>query len=117
MLVAIGTDIVDIKRIRLAHQRTPRLLERVFTGAERSYALARQDPYPSLAARFAAKEAFQKCWPQSFGWQDVAVVMQGRKPSLWFAPRLQDELTGLRAHLSLSHEREYALAFVVLEQV
>ena len=40
MLVAIGTDIVDIARIRQAHQRTPRLLERGFTEAERTYALA-----------------------------------------------------------------------------
>ena len=106
-----------IERIRLAHKRTPRLLERVFTEVERTYALAREDPYPSLAARFAAKEAFQKCWPRSFSWQDVGVVMRGRKPELWFSPLLQGELTGLRAHLSLSHEREFALAFVVLEQV
>jgi len=52
----IGTDIVDIDRIRnIILRKGQRFLERVFTGVELDYCLARKNPYPCLAARFAAK--------------------------------------------------------------
>jgi holo-[acyl-carrier protein] synthase len=86
--------------------------------AEIEYCLAKSDPLPSLAVRFAAKEAFQKCWPDSFGWLEVWVEIEGRKPILNFGPKLQTQMEAgrLRAHLSLSHERHYALAIVLLER-
>ena len=82
-----------------------------------AYALARQNPFPSLAARLAAKEAFQKCWPESLSWKEVWVGMEGKRPALRFAPRIEARMAeeGLFAHLSLSHERSHALAVVVLE--
>ncbi len=119
-IVAIGTDLVALKRLRAVWQRHPeRFLQRHFSPAELEYCLSKADPLPSLAARFAAKEAFQKCWPESFGWLEVWVEMQGRKPELRFAPRLQAQMQVgyLRAHLSLSHEKSHALAVVVLERM
>ncbi|MCS7067418.1 MAG: holo-ACP synthase [Meiothermus sp.] len=118
-IVAIGTDLVELERLRRVWQRHPeRFLKRHFAPCEIEYCLARSDPVPSLAARFAAKEAFQKCWPESFGWLEVWVEMAGRKPMLRFAPRLEAQMgEGLRAHLSLSHEKHHALAVVVLEEV
>lgn len=119
-IVAIGTDIVELARLRRVWERHPRrFLERHFAPVELAYCLAKADPIPSLAVRFAAKEAFQKCWPESFGWLEVWVEAQGRKPSLGFAPKLQSQLKEgrLRAHLSLSHEKHCALAVVVLERV
>lgn len=118
-IVAVGTDIVSIARLRGVFERHPkRFLSRHFSPTELAYCLAKSDPLPSLAARFAAKEAFQKCWPQAFGWPEVWVDMQGAKPVLQFAPSIQQPLTqaGYTTHLSLSHEREYALAVVVMEQ-
>lgn len=118
-IVAIGTDIVELARLRKVWQRHPRrFLERHFVPSEIQYCLAKADPVPSLAVRFAAKEAFQKCWPDSFGWLEVWVEMEGRRPLLHFAPKLRTrmETEHLKAHLSLTHERHYALAMVVLER-
>ncbi|GIW24882.1 holo-ACP synthase [Meiothermus sp.] len=119
-IMAVGTDIVELQRLRRVWERHPeRFLQRHFTPPEIAYCLAKSDPIPSLAVRFAAKEAFQKCWPESFGWLEVWVEMAGRKPELRFAPRLEVQMQQglLRAHLSLSHEKHYALALVVLERV
>ena len=103
-IVAIGTDIVELERLRRVWTRHPsRFLQRHFVLSEIEYCLARADPIPSLAVRFAAKEAFQKCWPARFGWLEVWVEMQGRKPALGFARRLLAQMEGgrLREHLSL----------------
>jgi len=118
-IVAIGTDLVVLKRLRAVWEKHPeRFLRRHFSPVEIEYCLSKVDPLPSLAVRFAAKEAFQKCWPESFGWLEVWVAMQGRKPELRFAPRIEAQMRGghLRAHLSLSHEKSHALAMVVLER-
>ena len=120
VLEAIGTDLVEIARIKRALERYgERFLRRVYTERERTYALDHQDPIPALAARFAAKEAFQKCWPEPLSFQDVWVELMGRRPVLRFSERLRSRMegAGLRAHLSLSHERGYALAVVVLESL
>ncbi|WP_018110559.1 holo-ACP synthase [Thermus igniterrae] len=118
MIQAIGTDLVEIARVRgLLSRLGKRALERLFTQEELAYALRHQDPAPSLAARIAAKEAFQKCWPEPLAWKAVWVGMEGRRPVLRFTPALAARLEaqGLVAHLSLSHERNHALAVVVLE--
>ncbi len=118
-IVAIGTDIVELERLRRVWERHPeRFLERHFAPPEIAYCLAKADPVPSLAARFAAKEAFQKCWPASFGWLEVWVESEGRKPRLQLAPRLQSVMMAerLSAHLSLAHEKNYAIAVVLLER-
>ncbi|GAA6743203.1 holo-ACP synthase [Thermus antranikianii] len=118
MIQAIGTDLVEIDRVRkLLKKHGGKALKRLFTEEELTYALRHQDPAPSLAARIAAKEAFQKCWPESLSWKEVWVGMEGRKPVLRFAPKVRARLEaeGLFAHLSLSHEKGHALAVVVLE--
>ncbi|TBH17431.1 4'-phosphopantetheinyl transferase superfamily protein [Thermus thermamylovorans] len=118
MILALGADLVEIARVRrLLARRGERVLQRLFVEEEVAYALRHQDPAPSLAARLAAKEAFQKCWPESLSWKEVWVGMAGRRPFLRFAPRVEEQMRarGLWAHLSLSHERGHALAVVVLE--
>lgn len=117
-IVAIGTDITSVSRLRGVYERHPRrFLERHFTPEEIEYCMAKADPMLSLAARFAAKEAFQKCWPENHGWREVWVEMRGPRPALNFAPRIarRMELEGWRAHLSLAHEHEHATAVVILE--
>lgn len=120
MIVAVGLDLVELGRIRRAMQRNPkRFTKRVFHRDELRELEDRIDIVPGLAARFAAKEAFQKVWPYSFGWKDVWVAKEGEKPVLRFAPDLARELEeqGLRAHLSLTHARDQAAAVVVLERL
>lgn len=118
MIVAVGTDIIELDRIKGVLEREGRhFLERVFTLPEREYCERKADPLPSLAARFAAKEAFQKCWPSAHSWQDVWVEHEGRRPALRYAPPIEREMKsrGWRAHLSLSHTHANAVAVVVLE--
>ncbi len=119
MIVAVGLDIVELVRIKGIWQRHPeRFLYRHFTPKEIRYCRAKADPLPSVAARFAAKEAFQKCWFENHGWQDVWVEMEGVKPRLRFAEGigLEMERRNWVAHLSLTNERNYAAAVVVLEE-
>ena len=123
MIIAVGLDIVELGRVRGVLQRHPRrFLTRHFTPEEVRYCHAQRDPVPSLAARFAAKEAFQKCWPEPHGWRDVWVVRRsegpGRAPHLAWSREIAAAMHegGLVAHLSLSHSRDHAAAVVVLER-
>ena len=59
-VIGVGIDAVDVARFRKVIERRPRLLDRVFTPAERERLAPRYDPIPGLAARFAAKEAAMK---------------------------------------------------------
>lgn len=119
MIRAVGLDVVELDRIRgVLERHERRFLARHFTPDEVAYCRAQRDPVPSLAARFAAKEAFQKCWPEAHGWRDVRVVREGAAPHLAFSRTLAQALSesGLVAHLSLSHSRDHAAAVVILER-
>ena len=59
-MIGVGTDLVDLDRFREAVERTPGLIDRLFTAEERAYAERRHDPIERYAARFAAKEAVMK---------------------------------------------------------
>ena len=121
MIVAVGIDLVDLARVRRAWDaHGDRFLRRCFTDAEATAARGRADPVPALAARFAAKEAFQKTWPETLAWRDVGVVNAADgAPRLAFSERVARRLAaeGWRAHVSLTHAREHAAAVVVLERV
>jgi holo-[acyl-carrier protein] synthase len=117
VILALGADLVEIARVRrLLARHGERALKRLFHEEELAYALALKDPAPSLAARLAAKEAFERCWPESLSWKSVWVGLEGRWPALRFAPALEAALRerGLTALLTLSHERTHALAVVAL---
>lgn len=124
MIHGIGTDIVSISRMRDLHARFgARLAARVLAPEERDEyaAAAMKDTF--LAKRFAAKEAFAKAagtgmrGPVSFAAIRISHDALGR-PALTCAPQLAAWLAARgigAAHVSLSDEREFALAFVVLE--
>lgn len=115
MIVGIGVDLVDIARFERTIDRTPRLLERLFSPAER------QLKPRSLAARYAAKEALIKALGGSDGvhWTDIEVASEASgRP--WFA------LSGTTAdvvaargiatlHLTMSHDAGFAIAYVVAD--
>ena len=107
--LSIGVDIVEVVRIRAALRRWgDRFLRKHFTEREIAYCLAKSRPHESLAARFAAKEAFAKAYPgpNALSWLDVKVVMKGRKPEYRFHGRAR----GWDAKLSLSHTHSHAVA-------
>ena len=113
----IGIDIIDIDRVRDAIQRTPRFLTRVYTAAEREYCMSKKNPYPSLAVRFAAKEAVAKALGsgiRGISWKEIE-VKKGEKGEVNInlgenARRLAENLGINKIMLSLSHSREYAVA-------
>ena len=115
-MLTTGVDIVEIERVAGVLARYgDRFLRRVFTPGEIAYCRGRA---PNLAARFAAKEAVMKALGTGFrgvGWRDVEVV---RAPSGAPSPRLHGRARRRAARLgvaeiaiSLSHSRDYALAF------
>lgn len=73
-IVGVGTDLVDLDRFRQAAERTPGILTRYFTEAERAYAERRRDPTERYAARFAAKEAVMKALGVGLGACELADI-------------------------------------------
>ena len=59
-MIGIGVDVVEIERFRRSLERTPSMRERLFTDTELAYVAPQSDPVPSLAVRFAAREAVMK---------------------------------------------------------
>jgi len=120
MIVAVGIDIIELERIeRVWNRYRSRFIERHFTQEEIDYAFSKTNPLPSLAARFAAKEAFQKCWRESYGWKEVWVSREGRRPVLKFSDKIQQEIDekGYVVHLSLTHSKGNAAAVVIMEKI
>ncbi|ANJ66871.1 holo-ACP synthase [Halothiobacillus diazotrophicus] len=127
MIVGIGTDLVEIARIAQGHGRYgDKFLGRVLGDVELVNC-----PLPDsarfaawVAKRFAAKEAAVKALGTGFRdgicLQDIQTVHDPLgAPSLQFSGRALQRLNALgatRVHLSLSDERQYALAFVVIER-
>lgn len=124
MIRGVGVDIVKVDRIEQAVERWGyRFLKRIFTAAEIERCQQRARPAQCLALRFAAKEAFAKAlglgMRKGLRWRDIEVVHDHLgKPDLLLhnqAQRLLEAVEASRTWLSLSDERESALAVVVLE--
>ncbi|WP_127820035.1 holo-ACP synthase [Microbacterium sp. CPCC 204701] len=115
MIVGIGVDLVDIARFERTIERTPRLLERLFSDAERVL-----KPH-SLAARYAAKEAFIKALGGSEGvhWTEIEIASAASgAPHFLLTGSTADVVAerGITAvHLSLSHDAGLAAAYVIAE--
>ena len=124
MIAGIGTDIVAVARLgKLYERHGQRALEKVLASVEMDDFKKTADPGRFLAKRFAAKEAFGKALgigiahPSTM--PNIAVTHDNLgKPMFDFAPELARYLTerSLSAHLSISDEAEYAVAFVILER-
>ena len=125
MILGIGIDIIEIGRIRDSHQKYgDRFIERILLPAEIDYCLKHKDPAPSLAARFAAKEAISKAFGTGIcarlGWHDMEVakhdsgepyvVMHGKGLDLL------RERGGDLVHLSISHTAVHATGMAILEK-
>jgi len=121
-MVGIGTDLVDLDRFRRVLERTPGVVARLFTDAERAYAERRRDPTERLAARFAAKEAALKALGLGIGavpFRDIEVVRadSGRPALVMHAAAAAAAASqGVRRwHLTLSHTDHIAQAIAIAE--
>jgi holo-[acyl-carrier protein] synthase len=126
VIVSIGTDIIEVYRIRETLERTPRFAARVFTEKEREYCDSKGvAAAQSFAARFAAKEAFLKAlrtgWRGKITWQDIE-IKNDEQGAPYFeisgeAREILERLGANKVHLSLSHTTEHAVANVILEKI
>ena len=124
MVCGVGVDIVRISRFESVLQRwSKRFQEKVFTNDEVVSRMGKTRSASSLAARFAAKEAFMKSlgtgWRDGVRFRDIEVITDALgKPGIRLHGKVKDifEGRGLRqTHLSLSHDGDYSVAMVVIE--
>ena len=130
MIVGIGSDLCDIRRIEKSLERFgERFTMRLFTEVERTRSERKADRAASYAKRFAAKEACAKALGtgvhQGVYWRDMGVVnLVSGQPTLALTGAANERLAalipdGLRPiiHLSLTDDHPYAQAFVIIEAV
>jgi len=129
MIFGIGTDVCDVRRIRLSVERHgERFAQRVLSDAEFATWKARSTRWPErglrfLATRFSAKEAFSKAiglgmrMPMSWRLCEVGKLPSGQ-PVIVLHGGLKEwfESQGLSAHVSVTDETDYAASFVVVEK-
>jgi holo-[acyl-carrier protein] synthase len=118
-MIGLGIDAVDIGRFRTVLARRPAMAGRLFTAGEQAYAARQRDPAPSLAARFAAKEATMKALGVglgAFAFTDVEVVRApSGRPTLIVggaAAALAAQQGVGKWHVSLTHTDALASAVV-----
>jgi holo-[acyl-carrier protein] synthase len=122
MLTGLGVDIIEVSRIKKALDRWgERFLKRVFTPQEKRYSMRKAFPEQSLAARFAAKEAVMKAigtgLSGGIAWTDVEIVNNpSGKPEVKLGRKITSLIGKRKILISLSHTREFAIAFAVLEE-
>lgn len=119
-MIGIGMDIIEIERIKQALTRRPKLEQRIFAEEEIKYCRQKSNPFPSLAARFAAKEAVLKAMGVGIGACALEDIVIGSKPSGAPTIYLQNgaaklaEAKGIREFkITLTHSKEYAAATAV----
>ena len=118
--VRVGTDLIEIARVRRSLDRYERFRDRCFTEAEQAYCDSRPNPAQSYAGRFAGKEAVGKALgfgiARAFAWKDVEIV--GRpKPSVRLSGRVArwaERVGAGEIDLSMTHSRELAQAVAVV---
>lgn len=124
MIHGVGTDIAAVARLqKLWARHGHRALQRLLAPGEHADFAAAGDKGRFLAKRFAAKEAFAKALGTGLREPAVLTAIAVRhdelgKPALDFRGELAETLrvSGLKAHLSISDEADYAIAFVILEK-
>jgi len=105
--LGIGVDIEDIGRFRkMEFEKNKSFYKKVFTDQEIKYCLSKKDPYKHFTARFCAKEAFVKAINKPIkDYKEVEVGLKNSKPFIVW--KKQKHL------VSLSHEKDKAMAFVL----
>src|SRR2546428_6034960 len=115
---AVGVDIIEIERVqRVLGRFGSRFLERIYTDLEVAFCRGRVS---ELAARFAAKEAVMKALgtgARGLAWREIELLPNHRgKPLVYLHGRAQERAARIglaELDVSMSHSREYAVAFVV----
>ena len=128
MILGIGNDLCDIRRIEKSLERFgDRFVQRIFTEIEQKRSEGRATRAASYAKRFAAKEACSKALGTGLAngvfWKDMGVVnLPGGKPTMVLTNGAGERLTALlpaghraNIHLTITDDFPYAQAFVIIE--
>ncbi|MBY8918632.1 holo-ACP synthase [Nitratireductor rhodophyticola] len=130
MIIGIGSDLIDIRRIAKTLDRYgERFTQRVFTQIERAKSDRRRERAASYAKRFAAKEACSKALGTGISrgvfWREMGVVnLPGGKPTMELSGKARARLEGMTpsgmkalVHLTITDDYPLAQAFVIIEAV
>lgn len=123
MIKGTGTDIIEIKRVKKAIGNDVKFVNKIFSREEIKYCSSKMRNEIHFAARFAAKEAFFKAlgtgWRDGMKWTEISVENDKLgKPEIRLKGKtlkVFKEKDMARINLSISHTREFAVAFVVIE--
>ena len=115
MILGVGVDIIEISRMERALERRPRMTRRLFVDLEISYCNSKHAPRAShFAGRFAAKEAIAKALGRPFSWHEVVIDREPTgKPHVRLFGRAKEAAAGGSVALTISHSRDYAVAYAV----
>ena len=123
MTIRQGVDITSVKRIRQAVERHGKaFLRRIFTPQEIAYCETKRMKYEHYAARFAAKEAAMKAFEirreNAYHFKEIEIRRTATgKPEIYLAPASRKRFRipkQSQIELSMAHEREFAIATVVM---
>ncbi|PRR84272.1 holo-ACP synthase [Clostridium vincentii] len=122
MIIGIGTDIVKIDRISKIMKRTPNFIKGTFTEEEISYFEMKKNNPETIAGAFAVKEALSKALGtgvRGFRLKDIELRHDNLgKPYVVIDNSIRKAfgLNKCKIHVSISHSREDAVAFVIIEE-
>ncbi len=124
MIKGLGTDIIEIERVKQKVEKPLGFLEKVYSSEEINICEEKGGlKYQSYAGRFAAKEAFIKAvgvsWIDEFNLNDIEILNEASgKPFIRLRGKIEDWSKMQKIsfiHVSISHTKEYATATVILE--
>lgn len=124
MIIGIGVDIIEIKRIEDAILKNQLFINKIFTEREVEDLKVRNFKSESIAGRFAAKEAVSKALGlgfRGFSFRDIEVCNDSLgKPLVLLIGKARDiaeniAINGYNIHVSISHDRESAIAYAIFE--
>ncbi len=118
-IIGTGIDIANISRIEGVLEKTPSFAEKILTPAEIDYCKSKRNYSLHVAGRFAAKEAVYKAlaaYDKKLFWKDMEIISNGSFPVMSAGCKAEVFLreNGLGCNLSISHEKEYAVASAIV---
>ena len=124
MILGIGTDIIEINRVNNVMQRSENFLKRNFSLDEIKYFEDRKFKIETIAGAFSAKEAVSKAIGtgfRGFSLIDIEIIRDELgKPNIRIGRKVEEvlkkfDIINYRFHISISHSKENAIAYVILE--
>ncbi|MDA3884992.1 MAG: holo-ACP synthase [Candidatus Delongbacteria bacterium] len=123
MIFGIGTDIIQVERVKKSIETIPGFTEKIYTAHEIKYCNSKKNKYEHFAARFAAKEAFFKAigtgWRGGLAFSEIEVNNDELgKPSFMLygkSKEFSESNNFINVHLSITHIKDLAQAFVIID--